>query len=129
MGSGLKKRCTQKVMAECTGKYRDDHDYHIKYPVYEFDYEGKHYKVSKHQSAPGFSAEIGSAYEIYINPNNPEEYYHPKADAAQNGFAMIFVIAFGAAFLFFGYYMLQDFLNGNISFESIIESIRTQISQ
>ncbi|MBQ7775645.1 MAG: hypothetical protein IJ379_06965 [Lachnospiraceae bacterium] len=108
MGSSLKKRCTQKVMAECTGKYRDSESRHMKYPVYEFDYEGKHYKVSKQQSAPGFTAEIGASYEIYINPDNPEEYYHPKADAAEKGFSMIFVIAFGGAFLFFAYAFLQD---------------------
>lgn len=108
MGSSLKKRCTQKVIATCTDKRRvyEDDNTPSYYPVYEFDYNGNHYKVSKDQNV--YKPEIGTEHEIYINPDNPEEYYHPKADAAQNGFAMIFVIAFGAAFLFFGYYFLMD---------------------
>ena len=108
MGSSLKKRCTQKVMAECTGKYRDSESRHMKYPVYEFDYEGKHYKVSKQQSAPGFTAEIGASYEIYINPDNPEEYYHPKADVAQKRWGIFIITPFVLAFLFQLYLVLKE---------------------
>ena len=105
MGKREKARCTQMIMAECTGKWKNENS---RYPVYEFDYEGKHYKVSKQQSAPGFTARIGASYEIYINPNNPEEYYHPLADAAEKRWGMLFVIVFGVAFLFQAYLILKD---------------------
>ncbi len=112
MGNKLKSRCTQKVIAECTGKWRGSgDDKHMKYPVYEFDYEGEHYKVTKEQSGPGLSTDIGSMHEIYINPNNPEEYYHPLADAKVKSFGMIFVIVFGIAFLFQLYLVLSGLLH------------------
>ncbi|MBQ8170775.1 MAG: hypothetical protein IJZ95_02170 [Oscillospiraceae bacterium] len=108
MGMIKKELCTQKVIAECTGKYRDSESHRIKYPVYEFDYGGKHYKVSKEQKSPGFTAEIGSSYEIYINPDNPEEYYHPQADAADKRWKIFIITPFVLLFLFQLYLVLKD---------------------
>ena len=108
MGKAKKELCTRKVMAQCTGKYRDSDSYRVKYPVYEFDYDGKHYKVSKEQKAPGFTAEIGASYEIYINPNNPEEYYHPQADAAEKWWKIFIITPFTFAFVLQAYLVLKD---------------------
>ncbi len=105
MAKSVKEHCTQKVIATCTKLrqcYEDGH--RSRYPVYEFDYNGQHYKVSKEQNI--FKTQPGTEHEIYINPNNPEEYYHPLADAAEKRAGILGAILFGIVFLVLGYSFL-----------------------
>ncbi len=101
MANSVKERCTQKVIATCTGEeVRHQEGEPFYYPVYEFDYRGQHFRVSPNHNS--YLPAVGTKHEIFINPENPEEYYHPIEEKHKNRWLMFFVIPFVLAFIFFG---------------------------
>lgn len=47
-------------------------------PVYEYDYEGEHYRVKSNNYSSPCPFEVGESVQIYIEPGDPEHIYSPK---------------------------------------------------
>lgn len=72
----LEKVCTLKVCARVVdyNSIRGDNGGRLYAPVYEFQFNGKDYKVSKEEYTNVNVVEKDTIVELMINPDNPEEY-------------------------------------------------------
>ena len=100
----LKERCTDTVTAsvveniiENTRKEIENSYYR---PVFDFTYNGNHYRVKSNTSQKPALFELGEKTELKVNPSDPNEFYVP-ADKKQDNSGTI-CIAVGAVFLIIG---------------------------
>lgn len=95
----LKKACSERIQARCV-YIKEETEYsngrrHIKRaPVFEFQFLGNTYCVSEN-SGSGKVPSIGESCEIFINPNNPKEFYRKGGNPMA-----LFVIVCGVFILF-----------------------------
>ena len=75
-----KRSCTEAVTAKCVDitvnkiKFDKSTEY-VRCPVWEFDFDGKTYRVEESSFSDHENVEIGDIQEILINPLNPKEVY------------------------------------------------------
>lgn len=77
----LKKVCTDEVNATVVGydTTRSDNGNTLYSPVYGFWYNGKDWNVHNNSYSNVGVPEIGQAYVLKVNPENPEEFYNEKS--------------------------------------------------
>ena len=78
-------------------------------PVFEIQYNGQTIELKPHTYSNICDTEVGDVRNIYINPQNPQEYYDSEAEKSTFGWiellvALAFVI-FGAAFAILTVYL------------------------
>ncbi len=89
-----KAHFTESVLAECTElKSSYDEGVNTYCPVFSFYYNGQIYKVCDEQYSNVNIPQINEKYEIFINPDNPTEYY---IKSSINSFI---IIIFGVVFM------------------------------
>lgn len=75
----FKKKCTYKINAICVSTNVDylhkNKGERTMRPIYNFWFNDKEYKVSTNIINKNSSFVIGKSYEIFINPNNPNEFF------------------------------------------------------
>lgn len=101
----MHKVCTEQVKAACVylkqkSEYKDGHTYIMYAPVYEYQFRGNTYCVAEDYRSNDVPS-IGSRHDLYINPDEPTEFYQKngswKSIVALVIFCMVFV-AFGCIF-------------------------------
>ncbi len=88
----LKLTCTEYVNAECVEakKQYNKNRCEVYCPVYSFSYNGQNYKVCNDVYTNRYYPAVGQQYELYINPNNPMQFYEPYRTMSTGIFMMIF---------------------------------------
>lgn len=95
----LKLVCREYVNAECIEvlETRNSHGGTAWCPVYSYYYNGQYYKVSNDVYTNTVYPSVGQQYELYINANNPMQFYEPH-NSRMTG---IYMIIFGFFILLF----------------------------
>ena len=104
---GLKKYCTETVSAMCvrvlTQRRRSGKHHTTVYcPVYEYYYQNKHYESQETFYSSHTPPEVGSCYDILINPSNPSEFY----DIRRKGNDRLLLTVIGGFFSAFSIFMM-----------------------
>ena len=81
-----KSRCTESVMAEVVSYTSvrcydsDNHSYYTKKaPLYEYSYNGEVFQLAGSTDSKWLKkAEIGSQFEIRVDPDNPKSFFCPE---------------------------------------------------
>lgn len=95
-------RCTMQIQAKCIGFLNQRS---FSNPIFSYSYEGSEYTTKANSYTNMDTAQIDSNYDIYINPNNPEEIYFPSSN--HNFFTTIFGFIFVIIGVVF-FYTLSD---------------------
>lgn len=95
----LKKACSERIRARCAyikekTELKDGRRYIQRAPVFEFQFLGNTYCVAENFGS-GKVPSIGDSCEIFINPNNPKEFYRKG-----NNTMAVFVIVCSVFILF-----------------------------
>lgn len=101
------KRCTETVTAVCIGldekiSHSHEHGRTVLYaPKWEYSFGGRVYQHQETLHSNIGVPKIGSEYELYINPDDPDEIYRKdkKGNAFQYLFGIVFVV-FGVLAMF-----------------------------
>ena len=105
-----KKVCTEKVVAEVVDnasvkthskKHRTSTSYA---PVFEYEYNGGHYKVRSKTATKPARYSVGEKVEIKIDPSDPTRIYEPADSTPKIFIVLCFVI--GGVSAFFGIFAL-----------------------
>lgn len=96
----LKKACSERIQARCVyikeeTVYSDGRRHIKRAPVFEFQFLGNTYSVAENLGS-GKVPSIGDNCEIFINPDNPKEFYR-KGDNSMVFFGIVCVV-----FILFG---------------------------
>ncbi len=92
--------------------------------VFEYDYEGEHYRAVNSIFRRTPSAEVGDYAELRINPNMPDEFYY--SGSKSNTLANFIGILFSAVFVAAGCFLLWGALSGRLTIPQNDERPRTQ---
>jgi len=82
--TALKKVCTEEISAvvqtllEAQTDNDDGSTATVYCPVFAFEYKGEYYTVNKDYYTNPCGYELGETAKLYINPDNPEEFYAEK---------------------------------------------------
>ncbi len=96
----LKKKCPVKVIAKCVEREQkkefetNKKRYREFFYYFSFVYEGQEYKVKDDTASNTDGAVQGFTYDLWINPNNPEQFYRKtiKRDVAMYVMGGIFLV-------------------------------------
>lgn len=104
----LKLVCRECVNAECIEvlETRNSHGGTAWCPVYSYYYNGQYYKVSNDVYTNTMYPSVGQQYELYINANNPMQFYEPQ-NYRGTGIFMIILGLFIVLFMGFVMYMIS----------------------
>lgn len=108
------KKCSQKVRAKCVGltppNWPDEAPNPPYMPTYEFQYNGETISVTRTIGKNDNSVEIGQEYELYIDPENPQNFVNSKDNNEQRGRAKYVITCFTLAVVMFIIYIITIFL-------------------
>ena len=111
-----RKKCSTQVVAKCVrisnaseamvkeGEDVEEGDTLLEAPVFEISYNGQTFELDPHTYTNVCKTQVGEIRNIYINPDDPKEYYDPKEDNMSMGWLEIIsaigMVIFGLLFIF-----------------------------
>lgn len=109
----LVERCSQRIEAKCIdfkSQYRiiDNSRVLTFCPIYQFYYNGNTYEVCNNIYSNLADFRVNEVYDIYINPNKPEQFYQP----AQNKRAAWGSLIVGTILIVFPSIVMVLYTNG-----------------
>lgn len=85
-------KCTQPVSAKCVQIKNDIDEVGASCPVYQIYFNGTYWKVCNDEYIRMFVPQIGKTYEVYINPQRPEEFYEVRQKKWGAGISILGVV-------------------------------------
>ena len=79
-------------------------------PTYEIEYKSEIITLTRTVGKNDDSVEIGQEYELYIDPENPQNFINPKDNNEQRGRIKFIIICYNLAAILFVAYLVTVFL-------------------
>ena len=110
---GSKKRCTHRISATCVGidtsenhDFEDDSYTTVYSPIYEIYHCGQMLRIKNPAYSGICHVQLGEQVELFINPNNPNEFLNAKGNVGIHGA----LILMGVLLIFTGTVLIPVYL-------------------